>query len=57
MIMKCGHEVKDYDLIKDDGIVYIQYTCEEGCTSEWACVAEAPYGDDVEMENIVCDEV
>ena len=50
MKMKCGHEVVDYELEKQDGIVFIRYVCEKGHWTKWKMVGEAPYPDEIEME-------
>jgi len=48
--MKCGHEVMGYELSKENGIVFIRYECIEGCKTEWAMVGEAPYPDEILIE-------
>ncbi len=50
MRMKCGDEVAYYELIKDGGMVYIRYICEEGHKTQWYLIGEAPYPDEIEME-------
>ena len=50
MKMKCGHEVADYELAKESGIVFIQYTCVNGCKTKWGYVGEAPYPDELDIE-------
>ena len=50
ILMRCGHEVYTYELSKEGGIVYIRYVCTEGHRTAWACVGEAPYADEIEIE-------
>lgn len=50
MKMKCGHKVLSSSLEKQDGFAYIQYTCIEGCKTDWASVGECPYCDEIEIK-------
>jgi len=50
MKMKCGHEVLDYELSKEGGVVFIRYECEKGCKTKWAMVGEVPLPDEIEVE-------
>ena len=53
IFMECGHEVATYKLEKQSGVVFIQYTCDIGCLTEWASVGEAPMADELDMDLIV----
>lgn len=48
--MKCGHETAEYELEKQDGIVFIRYICNEGCRTKWHAIGEAPYSDEIPIE-------
>jgi len=47
--LQCGHLVRDYELSKHDGIVYITWICEEGCRAT-ILVGEAPPPREAELE-------
>jgi len=49
--MRCGHDVYDYELEKEQGIVYIRWRCVENCKTEWSLVGEAPYPDECELNH------
>lgn len=48
--MKCGHLVYDYEMQKQDGIVFLRWICKERHKTEWGCVGEEPSPEDLNLE-------